>query len=363
MEDNHSTANAEAEPKSVGQNISVADYALRRLGENKGAEPSEPVEEAVEEEVPEIEPEESQGEGEPVLEADESSDPIAEESNPEDVLSQLDLDEMSEEDLRELGQKLGSKAVARFGELTAKRKTAEEQLAKLQESLQQKNNDPLKPKEVKDNPFSKIDSVEGLRDKAEEVNSVIEWAEEVLFNSDGYAPDDVVTEVEGKELTKAEVRRSLTNARKSRDKFLPAQLQTLQIKEQGKQMREALDAKAREELSWLDGEANDTRQQYEAIMSDPRLKSVMELSAPDVAAQLPYLMAHAANSMYGRKPIVEKPANTRLNPPKQPTGAAAQSEKGVNKRAKAVKNVHSRFKQSGNKSDFITLRTLQMQNR
>jgi hypothetical protein len=40
----------------------------------------------------------------------------------EDVLSQLDLDDMSEADLRELSEKLGSRAVARFGELTAKRK-------------------------------------------------------------------------------------------------------------------------------------------------------------------------------------------------------------------------------------------------
>ena len=31
-----------------------------------------------------------------------------------------------------------------------------------------------------------------------EVNEVIERAEETLFNADGYGPEDVVTEVEGK---------------------------------------------------------------------------------------------------------------------------------------------------------------------
>ena len=45
---------------------------------------------------------------------------------------------MSEEDLRELADKLGSRAVARFGELTAKRKAAEERLASLEAKLKEK---------------------------------------------------------------------------------------------------------------------------------------------------------------------------------------------------------------------------------
>jgi hypothetical protein len=53
-----------------------------------------------------------------------------------DVLSkEVDLDSMSEQELRELADKLGSRAVARFGELTAKRKHAEEQLTALRQEL------------------------------------------------------------------------------------------------------------------------------------------------------------------------------------------------------------------------------------
>ena len=80
---------------------------------------------------------------------------------------------------------------------------------------------------------------------------VIEWAEEVLFNSDGYSADDVVTEVEGRPLTKADVRKSLLNGRKARDKFLPAQLETLRKIEHSKQLKTAFDQKAKEELKWL----------------------------------------------------------------------------------------------------------------
>jgi len=354
METNHPTANTDAEPSSVG-NTSVAQFAMRRLGEGQ--------EEAQNSQPTEPETEESQEVEEVAEETVESAEPEVTESNPDEVLSQYELDDMSEEELRELSQKLGSKAVARFGELTAKRKAAEEQLAKLQESLQQQANNPLNQSaEVKDNPFSDIENVESLQSKAQEVNQVIEWAEEVLFNSDGYGPNDVVTSVEGQDLTKAEVRRSLMNARKGRDTYLPDQLNSIQSKEQAVQLRESLDTRAKQELTWLDGEPNDTRQRYQSMLDDPRLAKVMEAADPDISAQLPYLMAHAANSMYGRKVISDKPS-TRLNPPSQPNSTAAQSDKSANPRAKTMKDLTSRFKQSGKKGDFITLRTLQLQNR
>ena len=362
MTDNHSTDNAESEPSSVAANISVSELAARRLGGSSQTTP----EEVSSEEVAEDPSVESEEETEEIVEdVDESSAEETEESeSSEDVLSQIDLDEMSEEDLRELGKKLGSKAVERFGKLTAQRKAAEEELAKLRASLAEADNDPLKgTQEVKNNPYGNIDSLEGIQSKADEVNGIIEWAEDVLFNADGYGPEDVVTEVEGQELTKADVRKSLLNARKSRDKFLPAQLKTIQSKQQGKQLKEAFTAKATEELSWMQGEDNDTRKQYEAMIGDPRFSKLEEALPPDLSAQLPYIMAHAANSIYGRREIKEPAKSARLNPPKQPTGAGAQAERKASPQVKKLKEIKQRFSASGNKSDFVTLRTLQMQNR
>ena len=362
MTDNHSTDNAESEPSSVAANISVSELAARRLGGSSQTTP----EEVSSEEVAEDPSVESEEETEEIVEdVDESSAEETEESeSSENVLSQIDLDEMSEEDLRELGKKLGSKAVERFGKLTAQRKAAEEELYKLRASLAEADNDPLKgTQEVKNNPYGNIDSLEGIQAKADEVNGIIEWAEDVLFNADGYGPEDVVTEVEGQELTKADVRKSLLNARKSRDKFLPAQLKTLQSKQQGKQLKEAFTAKATEELGWMQGEDNDTRKKYEAMIGDPRFSKLEEALPPDLSAQLPYIMAHAANSIYGRREIKEPAKSARLNPPKQPTGAGAQAERKASPQVKKLKDIRQRFSASGNKSDFVTLRTLQMQNR
>ena len=214
--DEITSANAEAEPNSAGQsNLTVQQLANRRLGQLTESESAQ-VEEAKEisEEVAE-----EQTEVQEVEETQEQPEGSEVESE-ENVLSQLDFDNLSEEELREISEKLGSRAVARYGELTAKRKAAEEQVARLQAQLQEKQ-DPLnQPKEIKDNPFSDLDTIEKLQEKAEEVNSAVEWAEDLLFESDAYAADDIITEVDGKDLTKAEVRKALLNARKAQKQYL-----------------------------------------------------------------------------------------------------------------------------------------------
>ena len=351
------------ETTAVQSNMSSADFINRRLGQlsPKQEETSEPEVEATDEVVEGSEVESTEEPNNEEVTAEQTEEQEEQSESSDDVLSQLDLDEMSEDDLRELSEKLGSRAVARFGELTAKRKAAEAKIAELESKLNDDN--PLKSnKPIADNPYSNVDSIEGLQAKAEEVNNIIEWAEDALFNADGYGPEDVIIEVDGKEMTKKDVRSSLLQARKARDKFLPAQLNLLKSIEKGAQMKEAFDAQAQKELSWLKGEDNDTRRRYESMVNDPRFKKLIESSDPDMSAQLNYLVAHAANSLYGRKPV-QTSTTTKLNPPKTGASSASTSEKTVNKSVKALKDLNQRFRQSGNKSDFITLRTQQLKNR
>jgi len=361
MTDEIATADSGADTIPVDNtNISVTDFANRRLGQlNSQAsteEEAEPVVEEETEETPEEVIEETQEaeEGEPEVE-----------SASEDVLSQIDLDNASEEELRELADKLGSKAVARFGELTARRKSAEEKLAKLEASLQQK--DPLESKKkIENNPFGNLDSIEDLQSKAEEIEQIVDWAEDLLFEGADYAADDVITEIEGKEMTKAEVRKSLLQARKAKKTFIPDQLSKIQAKEQAENMEVAFKERAKEELSWLDGEDNDIRKQYEATVNDARfqkMKEIVSKEAPDVAGQLDYWFAHAANSIYGRKPIAEDKPSMKLTPPKGATTSNANAAKSPSRTAKALKELQSQFKQSGNARDFAALRKLQMASR
>jgi hypothetical protein len=281
------------------------------------------------------------------------------------VHSQVDLEQMSEEELRELSEKLGSRAVARFGELTAKRKAAEEKAAALEKQLNARPKQEFSDKDIQDNPYKDLKTPKELQDKSKELNDVIEWAEETLFDSDQYSANDVVTTVEGRDLTKKDVRNALLNARKNKNKFLPMQRQMLRQEHMGVQLRKGYEARAVEELSWMSEENSEVKSRYEAMLKDPRLGASLKGAIPEVKAQLPYLLAHAANSMYGRKvlPTNAEPAkaNVKLDPPKV-TNNASQPARSTSTRKQAAA-IHQQFKSSGESSDFIKLRTLQLANR
>jgi hypothetical protein len=167
-------------------------------------------------------------------------------------------------------------------------------------------------------------------------------------------------------MTKAEVRKSLMQARKAQKTFLPDQLSKIQAKEMAQNMEVAFKQRAKEELSWLEGEDNDVRKQYEATVNDARFQKMKEIvakEAPDVAGQLDYWFAHAANSIYGRKPIAEGKPSMKLTPPKGATTSNANAAKSPSRTAKALKELQSQFKKSGNARDFAALRKLQMASR
>ena len=270
---------------------------------------------------------------------------------------------MSESELRELAEKFNSRAIARYGELTAKRRQAEEQVALLQAELAKRSEvSPLEVKSAEKNPYASLETVESLTAKASEVEEVIEWAEEKLDQSEHLAFDDIVTTIDGKEMTKADVKAALKNARKAKDKFLPAQLKELQAREQRAQLKKSFDEGARKELEWLNGEDNDTRKQYEAMLSDKRLVKLREAD-PDVAVQLDYILAHAANSMYGRKAIPLTETKPKITPPSSPASATGSSEKPEARVSKVISETAKRFSSTGNVNDFAALRALQLSKR
>lgn len=309
----------------------------------------------------EAKPEPAPKEEEPKPEAtSQEGEPKAKESNPKEVLSK-DVDELTDEEIAELAQKGKSGLLKRIAELTAKRKLAEEKAAALEAAINTAKQQLPEPK-VENNPYSNIGDVKELQAKRKEVDEVVEWAEEVLFRSEDLSATDVAVTVDGKEYTKADIRESLRKARKARDKFLPAQFAELQARDQRGQLETAFKQQARQELSWLEGEDNDTRKRFEAMVNDPRLKAVKD-AVPDIAPQIEYLMAHAANSMYGRRIIEDKPKSPAINPPSNPSTSASSSERTDARMDKSLKEIESRFKQTGSSSDFIALRAAQISKR
>ena len=352
---NEVQANADAENTArLQSNASLSEFAKFRANQLMGQQQEE-VKTQPQAEETEVVDEVNETE-EPIDETQEGS----EETETQDVLSNIDLDNLSENDLRELSEKLGSRAVMRFGELTAKRKQAEAELAELRQKLQESDN-PLKGNvDQSRNPYRNVKSIEELQKIAQDVDSIVEWAEDTIFNAEGYGADDVVTEVNGKEYTKAEVRKKLLDARKAEKKFLPAQLKILQDKEYAKQAKNSLTEKAKEEFGWIGKEGDELNEKYKAMLDDPRLEGLEEFS-PELAAQLPYLLAHSANSLYGRKVIPQDASvqkkGVQLDPPSSMPGSA-KSEKQISSALKSLKDSQQAFRQTGSKDDFIKLRTL-----
>lgn len=358
-----------AKPNSAGldggavvQSITGEQFAAQRAA-RFAPKPKEPAKapEPKPEEKPENGAKETPKEPEPKPKEggkDDKADPEAKE-----VLSQVDLSELSDEEITELAQKGKSGLLRRVAELTAKRKLAEEKLAEMQASLQNTatQKQALEPK-IENNPLSDLKTLEQLQAKAGEVQEVVEWAEAVLDQNEHLAATDSVTQIDGKDVTKAQVKEMLRRARKDKDKHLPARLREIQETQTRDLFRKSLEDRASKELDWMTGEDNDTRRQYLGMLNDPRLK-VLETVQPDVAAQIPYILAHAANSMYGvRKSIPIDPPKPKLTPPASPAPSAAAPER-TDKTEKAIGETSKRFQETGSISDFVALRTQQISKR
>jgi len=333
MNDEITTANAEAVSESV-ENQTASEFARGRSKKLKETSPKESAKDITEEMEAKAE--------------------VAEEKSEDNVLSKFNLDEMSEEEKSSIRAQLIPGAEKRIGELTAKRKAAEEQLVAMQREQSQLK---LKQPEVKNNPFSEIATLDILQEKANEVVEVISWAEDLLFESDSYNADDEVTQVEGKPMTKKEVRKALLNARKSRDFYIPDQLKKLQLNQDDVLIRQQLGRKAIEELEWLqDKNGNELKTQFLNLMSDGKLQ---------MDSRMPYLVAHAINSLSNRNIIKDTPVaksaagNIKLDPPKMATSSSAASEKTERPQSKAIKESQSRFLKTGKLGDFVKYRTSQ----
>lgn len=341
-----SSNSADAKPAVENKPMTDKDFLSARIASRQKAPPST-TESAPE---PEEKKEATSQEGEPT-----------EAPKAKEVLSK-DIDELTDEEIAELAQKGKSGLLKRIAELTAKRKLAEEKAAALEAAVQQAKQQLPEPK-VENNPYANVTTVDDLQGKLKEVNEVVEWAEEILFRSEDMAASDIVATVDGKEYTKADIRESLRKARRAKDRFIPAQFQELQAKMERSNLETAFKQQARKELGWLDGEDNDVRKRYEAMVADPRLKKLKD-SVPEIAPQIEYLIAHAANSMYGRREIpMEKSKGPTLNPPSNPSTTAAAPEKAEARMEKSLKDVESRFRQTGKGSDFIALRAAQISKR
>jgi len=246
------TANAGADQKPVVKNISNSELIAMRYRSMSDAPKVQNTPKEQQQETKEVAHDDVEVPKEEVRQEEPAPIPTEPDVKEEQrVLSKdVDLDSMSESELRELSQKLGSKAVARYGELTAKRKAAEEQLEALKADIAKRSSNQLEAT-VKDNPYANIDNATDLKSKYQEVTEVIDWSEDLLEKGEDLGADDVLTNVNGKDYSKREIKDALRKARKAKEIYLPDQDKQIKIGEDRKSFKEHLMKQAKSELPWL----------------------------------------------------------------------------------------------------------------
>jgi hypothetical protein len=247
-------------------------------------------------------------------------------------------------------------------ELTAKRKQVEERLAALEDSI--KKQQPPAPERIENNPYESISDITTLNGKRKEVETLLETFDDVLDKADGLSASEIILESEGKQYTKAEIKELRRKAIKAKDKYLPAQHNEIVMREQGKQLEAQLSQQARKEISWVENNEDDTTKRYASMINDPRVLKAKKL-VPELAPQLDYILAHAANSMWGRRLIVDdKPSNGKspsLTPPSSPSTSTAAPTNVDARKEKSIKELESRFRESQSTNDYLALRTAKHQ--
>lgn len=280
----------------------------------------------------EIQPEDHEAESEVETEEEETEEQSeeteteeeAEDEETEEPSNELDLDSLSPEQLQELAGKARSKALARYGKLTARIKALESQLE--QAAQRQPEPDPFKKETKVDNPrIAAIQSIEDLGQWRDEAESTEEWAQ-TLLDTYGHADaEDTIYQKGDKSFTKAQVLGIRNGARKALKNDIPARLNELQEIEGAKRLKEHNAAQVAIQVPEAEKD-EEVKATYEGLKEHPLLKSVM--SDPKAAAVAELLLAHAARSMVQtakkpKAPAIPTGKTPRPKPPGTPSGGGA----------------------------------------
>ena len=332
----------------VDGNVSMAEFAdqLLRRKQAKEAEPEATTEET-------DEPAEETAEPTEVAEettAEDTEDDTPSPQPSENVLLQkygIDLDNLSEEESRELAKSLNASAVKRFGRLTAQKKALLAENAELQAQAEQAQQTQASeiPEFLKDNALHNVVDEQALAKEVENLNTLIEWAEDGMENEAQYDDDgnEYVLKDGDKTYTKAELRRIRSNAKKIIRKDAPAR--QAWIKE-----RQASDQQAIQTFQFLGEPESDDYKLFMQAKSAKMYKPLVDL-LPNSNFVLG-LLVEGLNAVTARQGEQAKPAPKPKAPVASTEAGAARAKTPQAQKTKAVEAAYKKYEESGSMADY-----------
>ena len=254
---------------------------------------------------------------------------------------------MSEEESKELAKHLNASAIKRFGKLTAQKKALLAENQELQQQVEQAPVPTEQPAFLKDNALHNVNDVNALTKEVENLNTLMEWADEGMENEIEYddAGNEYVVKDGDKTYTKADLKRIKANAKKILRKDAPARQKWIQERQQS-------DQQAVQTFEFLsDGESEDY-QLFMQVKQSPLYKPLVD--------HLPNSNFALGLMVEGLKAVKAKQANAgQPKKLKKPTAPVASAEAGASKprtegskQKKAIQAAHAKFEKSGNIADY-----------
>lgn len=313
--------------------VSSAENDTLHTEENDNLSPEDAV--ALLAQAPEEEAEEQEGveDTDPDYEADDSE------------IAGLFLDDLDEDGWQHIAEHLNSRGADRIAGLIKERS---ELRAKLDQEPEQKEDPFERPSDPAKNPYSSVDTVEELQQKAADVDGMIEWAEDLLDDNEDETGDSIIHQEGEKEYTKTEIRSLLRNARKARKTHLVNRFNELQGKQVVTMQRQQARQLAEEEFAWMKDESSPVRQRYEGVMSHPGLAALKD-SFPEI----PLVLAHAADSIHRSelkntgKAAPPTAKQNRMRPPANPSATAAAPAKQATATPPGLQALEAQYEESG----------------
>ncbi len=335
----------------VDGNVSMAEFAdqLLRNKQTKDTEPeasTEETDEPAEETAEPTEVAEETQSAEDVETEDDSSPPPQPSDN---VLSKynIDLDSLSEEESRELAKSLNASAVKRFGRLTAQKKALLAENAELQAQAEQaqKTQTSETPEFLKDNALHNVADEQALMKEVENLNTLIEWAEDGMENEAQFDDDgnEYLVKDGDKTYTKADLRRIRSNAKKIIRKDAPAR--QAWIKE-----RQASDQQAIQTFQFLGEPESDDYKLFMEVKSNKLYRPLVD-HLPNSNFALA-LMVEGLNAVKARQEQAAKPPPKPKAPVASTEAGTARAKTPQSTKLKAVEAAKKKFEASQSMVDY-----------
>jgi len=331
-------------------NLTMAELASSLMQKRQSEETETTTEEeleAVAEQSTEEEESEDQSAEEPDESEEESDEPPVQSSDVLSKFKDLDLDSLSEEESKELAKHLNASAIKRFGKLTAQKKALLAENQELQAQVEQAPVPAEQPAFLKDNALHNVNDINALTKEVENLNTLIEWADEGMENEVEYddAGNEYVVKDGDKTYTKSDLRRIKANAKKILRKDAPARQAWIKERQQS-------DQQAVQTFEFLSDAESEDYKMFMQVKQSPLYKPLVD--------HLPNSNFALGLMVEGLKAVKARQANAgQPKKLKKPTAPVASTEAGASKprsegskHKKLVQAAHAKFEKSGNIADY-----------